>query len=112
MFKFIGLKTIVMNMKWQFNFSVGQKNFIVEAEVICTTYQIEQIKISGSNIAIVIQNNRPLLEAIELKRPLTWRIIHGEMKDQAMYNTIREKVELHLAKSGPARQPEQKRLIA
>ena len=87
-------------MKWQCNFSVGSKSFKTEAEIICTTHQIEQISITGNGIAVVLQNNRPLLTAIELKRPLTWRQVSGDMRDQAVLNTIIQKLEQHFSLTG------------
>jgi hypothetical protein len=99
-------------MKWSLNFSVGSKSFNMQAEVICTTHQIEQVRITGNNIVLVIQNNRPLLDAIELRKPLTWKVIQGEVKDNAVYNAIREKVEHHLVKSGPASYPQRIKLSA
>ena len=85
-------------MKWQFNTNDGRKAVTFNAEVICTTLQIEQIKVTGSGISIVLQNNRPLLEAIELKQPLTWRQVDGDAKDQALVGSIKKELENHLKK--------------
>ena len=83
-------------MKWQFNVQEGSKNHNLTAEIILTTYQIEEIRISGAGISLVLQNNRPLLEAIDLKVPLTWRIIQGEIKNQALLNLVKKQLESHL----------------
>ena len=87
-------------MKSQCNFSVGSKSFKTEAEVIGLTHQIEQIQISGNGISIVLQNNRPLLDAIDSKNPLTWKLIRGEMKDIAILHSIIQKLEQGISRSG------------
>ncbi len=86
-------------MKWQFNTTDGRKNISLTAELICTTLQIEEIKISGPGIFVVLLNNRPLLEAIELKQPLTWRIIDGEMKDETLLKNVKIELEKQSVKA-------------
>lgn len=87
-------------MKSQCNFSVGSKSFKAEAEVIGITHQIEQIQIFGGGISVVMQNNRPLLDAIESKSPLSWKHIGGEMKDVAVLHSIIQKLEQGMSRSG------------
>ena len=82
-------------MNWQFNVYDGTNNFIFRAEIIYANYQIEEIKISGEGISIILQSNRPLLEAIELKRPINWKIIKGKIND----NEILERITKGLEKS-------------
>ena len=85
-------------MNWQFNFLEGSKKYNFNAEVTWTTYQIEDIKISGEGISAILQNNRPLLVAIESKLPITWRVIHGEIKDSVLLARIKKELENHLKK--------------
>jgi len=85
-------------MKWQFNLTEGSKNINLNAEVIFTTYQIEEVKVTGHGISIVLMNNRPLLQAIELRQALSWRLISGEVKDQNLLAKIRKEVEKHVTK--------------
>lgn len=87
-------------MKWQCNFSIGSKNFKTEAEVIGATHQIEQIQVTGNGISIVMQNNRPLLDAIGSGQSLTWKHIGGEMKDQAVLQAIMQSLEKQMSRSG------------
>ncbi len=84
-------------MKWQLNFSVGSKNYNADAEIIDTTLQIERIKVRSAEFNIVLQNNRPLLQFIELKKPFTWKIFEGEIKDQVVLNTLMQKLEQYLS---------------
>lgn len=87
-------------MKWQFNVSEGSKNLNLKAEVVYTSYQIEEVKVTGEGISLLLQNNRPLLEAIELKQPLRWRIISGEVKDQVLLAKIKKEAENYLTNPG------------
>lgn len=68
-------------MQWYFNISDETGSHVLKAETIFVNQQIEQIKVTGEGISIVLQGNRPLLDAIELKRPITWKIIKGKLKD-------------------------------
>ena len=86
-------------MKWQFNFTVGSKNYAAEADIIDSTLQIEIIQVKCKDFSITLQNNRPLLQFIELKRPLTWKQIEGEMKDQGIVNAVIQKLEQHLVQT-------------
>ncbi len=83
-------------MKWQFNIQEGAKNLALKAEDIYTTHQIEGIRVTGNGISIVLQNNRPLLEAIELKQPLTWKLMEGELSDSSLLEKIKKEVETYL----------------
>ena len=86
-------------MKWQFNTSDGRKTMTLNAEVICTTLQIEEIKVTGPGVSVVLLNNRPLLEAIELKQPMSWRITDGELKDETLLKNIKLELEKRGGKS-------------
>jgi len=68
-------------MEWQFTVSNGVKNFTLKATIIFMNNQIEHIKVTGTGISIVLESNRPLLEAIELKKPISWKIIKGKLND-------------------------------
>ena len=83
-------------MKWQFNIPAGSKSLSFKAEVLYTTHQVESIKVAGEGLSLVLSNNRPLLEAIELKQPLRWRLIGGEVKDAALLAKIQKEAETYL----------------
>jgi hypothetical protein len=88
-------------MKWQFNVPNGSTNITLNAEIICTTHQMEQIKITGKNISITVLGNRPLIEAIERPWhiPLSWRLIQGELADTVLLDSITKSVEQHVKQS-------------
>jgi hypothetical protein len=75
-------------MPWYFNISDETGSHVLKAETIFINQQIEHIKVTGEGISIVLQSNRPLLEAIELKRPITWKIIKGKLNDSNALDRI------------------------
>lgn len=85
-------------MKWLINIPGRAKNNMLTAEVIYSSYQIEQIHVFGEGFSVLLQNNRPLLVAIELDRPLTWKHIQGELKEPAMLVALVTELEKHLEK--------------
>ncbi len=76
-----------------FNISDGTNSHTLKAETIYTSHQIEHIKVTGEGVSIVLQSNRPLLEAIELKRPVNWKIIKGKIKDNDILERVIKGVE-------------------
>jgi hypothetical protein len=77
-----------MFMDWQFIVSNGVSDFTLKATIIFTNNQIEHIKITGTGISVVLQSNRPLLDAIELKKPVSWKIIKGKLNDSKTLEKI------------------------
>jgi hypothetical protein len=75
-------------MPWYFNIADKTGSAVLKAETIFINLQIEQIKVTGEGISIVLQGNRPLLEAIELKRPINWKIIKGKLNDNHLLEQI------------------------
>lgn len=88
-------------MKWQFNVPMGTTSISLNAEIICNSHQMEQIKVTGKNVNITILGNRPLIEAIErpYKIAVSWRIIQGEMNDTKLLNQITQSVEEFIKKN-------------
>jgi hypothetical protein len=80
-------------MDWQFMVPDGADSFTLKASRIFMNYQIEQIKVTGEGISIVLESNRPLLEAIELKKPLSWRIVKGKLNDNGALEKITKGLE-------------------
>jgi len=83
-------------MKWEFILKGGVVSVTLKAEIIYTSYQIEEIKVTGDGISIVLQNNRPLLVAIERNLPITWKLLEGAVKDPAALNLITAELEQYL----------------
>ena len=75
-------------MPWYFNIADKTGSHVLKAETIFINQQIEQIKVTGEGISIVLQSNRPLLEAIELRRPINWKIIKGKLNDNNVLEQI------------------------
>lgn len=68
-------------MHWFLKVPVGTNTYILKAELLFVNNQIEQIKVSGEGVSIVLESNRPLLEGIGLKKEITWKVIKGKLKD-------------------------------
>ena len=83
-------------MKWEFILKGGLVSVTLKAEIIYTSYQIEEIKVTGDGISIVLQNNRPLLVAIERNLPIIWKLIEGTIKDPTALNRITAELEQYL----------------
>jgi len=85
-------------MKWQINVPTGTSNLQLDAELICRTHQMEQIKITGKNVSIILVGNRPLIEGIERPNPIkiSWRLFYGEIKDEKLFANIADAVEKHV----------------
>lgn len=85
-------------MKWQINVPNGTSNLQLDAELVCRTHQMEQIKVTGKNISVIILGNRPLIEAIE--RPYTikisWRLFYGELNDEKLLTNIASAIEKYV----------------
>jgi hypothetical protein len=82
-------------MKWQFDIPQGSAGITLNAEIICASQQMEQIKVTGKNISFTAISNRPLLNAIERPYhiPVKWRIIEGEIADAKLFETITKALE-------------------
>lgn len=86
-------------MKWQFSVSQGSINLSLNAELICRTHQMEQIKITGKNISFILLGNRPLIEGAQRSYPVSWRVFYGDMKDEKLLQSIAKQVEQHIKQS-------------
>ena len=89
-------------MKWQFNVPNGSSSITLNAELIYTTFQVEQVKVTGKGLDFTVNGNRLLIEGIDRPHPIpvTWKIVGGEIKDQPLFTKITKAVEEHLRKAG------------
>lgn len=89
-------------MKWQFNVANGSSSITLNAELIYTTFQVEQVKVTGKGLDFTVNGNRLLIEGIDRPHviPVTWKIVGGEIKDQPLFTKITKALEEHLKKSG------------
>jgi hypothetical protein len=86
-------------MKWQITVPQGTNKLQLDAELICRTHQMEQIRITGKNISCILISNRPLIEAIERPHPISisWRLFGGELKDEQLVSSIGKELEKNLS---------------
>jgi len=65
------------------------------AERIYSSKQHERFRISlvGSSESIVVQNNRPGIEAKKLGKPVQWYIVEGVVKDKEALQPVYKKME-------------------
>ncbi len=83
-------------MEWQILIRYDQQYIRLKANVIYQSDQIERIKIIGKNRSIVLQNNRPLLNARGLKsKRLDWKLVEGELHNSYVLQAIINKLEKH-----------------
>ena len=87
-------------MEWRFFIRFDQHNIQLKADMIYRSNQIERIKVIGKNRCIVLQNNRPLLQAkgLKLKR-IDWKLMEGELHNSHVLQSIIHKLEKHLKSS-------------
>jgi len=80
-------------MHWFLNISDGENKYVLKAEQLYINHQIEQIKVTAEGISVILESNRPLLKEIGLKRPATWKIIRGKLKDHNAFELITKTLE-------------------
>ena len=68
-------------MDWFLKLTIEKITYTLKAERLFINNQIEQIKITGEGISIVLENNRPLIEDLELNKEISWKIIKGKLKN-------------------------------
>jgi len=83
-------------MDWFLKVRDGTNYYSLKAEQLFINNQIEQIKITGEGVSVILQGNRPLLEDIELQRPITWKVIKGQLKDDDSLEHITGALEVSL----------------
>ena len=75
-------------MDWFLQLTIEKTTYTLKVERLFINHQIEQIKITGEGISIVLENNRPLIEDLELNKEVTWKIIKGKLKDHEILRRI------------------------
>jgi len=68
-------------MDWFLKLTIEKITYTLKAERLFINNQIEQIKITGEGVSIVLENNRPLIEDLELNKEISWKIIKGKLKN-------------------------------
>ena len=75
-------------MDWFLQLTIEKITYTLKAERLFINHQIEQIKITGEGISIVLENNRPLIEDLELDKEISWKIIKGKLKDHDILSRL------------------------
>jgi hypothetical protein len=65
------------------------------AERIYCSKQNERFRLmlAGSNESIIVQNNRPAMEAKKLDKPVQWYVVEGNVKDKDALLPVYRKIE-------------------
>ena len=82
-------------MHWFLQIELNKSTYTLKAERLFINKQIEQIKISGEGISIVLENNRPLIEDLGLNKEIAWKIIKGKLRDEAALKKVTNALEHH-----------------
>jgi signal transduction protein with GAF and PtsI domain len=80
-------------MHWFLQIELNKSTYTLKAERLFINKQIEQIKISGEGISIVLESNRPLIEDLGLKKEIAWKIIKGKLRDEAALKKVTNALE-------------------
>ena len=88
-------------MKWQFEIQYNYKRVIINAEIIYTSPQIEKIKLTSGAHEMVVESNRPLLQAKGLnKKRIQWKVREGSIKNRSAFEMMIESIEAYLRNQG------------
>ena len=84
-------------MKWQFEIYYNSKRVTINAEVVYRSSAFEQIKLNIGNNEMVVESNRPLLQAKGLKKKrLQWKVKEGSINNTYAYEMMIESIETYL----------------
>ncbi len=73
-------------MKFNVSIPVNGKPINLSVERIKLTQQIQQFRISGKDKSIVIQNDQPLLNKVNMyNRKAPWKLIEGNIKNAEVF---------------------------
>ena len=84
-------------MKFTLTVEYYRKLFRFEVERISKTSSLELFKVSAGDKEVVLQSNKPILQARGLKhKPIDWKVIQGKVTNngalQVIINAIEKKV--------------------
>ena len=88
-------------MNWQFEIYYNSKRIKINAEVVYASNQIERIKLTAGKHELLLESNRPLLQAKGLnKKRIQWKIKEGSPKSAHAFVLITESIEAYLRDFG------------
>ena len=84
-------------MEWLFIKRYDGRNLTLRARVEYISEGMERIRVSGKNRSIILQNNRPLLEAKGLKhKRIEWKLKEGSLNNAHVLEIIINSVEAYI----------------
>ena len=84
-------------MKWQFEIYYNSKRVKINAEVVYRSPQIEKIKLNIGEKEMVVESNRPLLQAKGLnKKRIQWKVREGSINNAYAFELMIYSLESYL----------------
>ena len=84
-------------MEWYFTIAYDRKYLKLKARQVYLSEQIERIQVTGRNRSILLQTNRPFLEAKGLKhKRIDWKLVEGSMNNAHLLQMIINTLESYL----------------
>jgi hypothetical protein len=81
----------------KFTFKAEMQGLMITftAERIYCSKQNERFRLTlvGSDESIIVQNNRPSIEAKKLNKPVQWHVVEGKVQDKAALLPVYKKIE-------------------
>ena len=88
-------------MEWGFTITYDRKTIRLRARILFMNDQVERIQVRARNKHIIVQSNRPFLDAKGLKQKrIDWKIIEGTISNSMVLEKILRNVEQHLKGTG------------
>ncbi|OLY92489.1 hypothetical protein SAMN05444008_102393 [Cnuella takakiae] len=93
-------------MHFPLNITHGIYTFRFDVELSGKDKSFERWRLTAGTKVVVLQSNRPMLMARGLKKkPLTWKVVEGEVKDEKALAKVCKAIEDHLAGPPPPPPP-------
>ncbi|OLY91776.1 hypothetical protein SAMN05444008_10924 [Cnuella takakiae] len=93
-------------MRFHLTIPHGIYTFRFDVEAAGKDKHFEQWRLVAGDRVVVLQSNRPMLQARGLKKkPVTWKVVEGEVKDEKALAKVCKAIEDHLAGPPPPPQP-------
>lgn len=78
-------------MKFSILVKTEEKFVTLIVEQVYLSDQIQQLKISGKDKSIIIQNDQPLFDKVKMKKVAPWKLIEGTVTNTEVFvETLRQ----------------------
>ncbi|OLY91204.1 hypothetical protein [Cnuella takakiae] len=89
-------------MHFSLTLTHGIYTFRFDVEMAGKDKNFERWRLIAGDRVVVLQSNRPMLQARRLKKkPVTWKVVEGEVKDEKALAKVCKAIEDHLAGPPP-----------